>query len=156
MKIRLLAIGSRMPSWVNDGFQEYQKRLPPQCALQLVEIRAAPRAGNADIARAVQTEGDALLSACRQETLIALERRGQQWDTETLARQMDGWLHAGRDVALLVGGPDGLSTAVLDKVDCKWSLSSLTLPHPLVRVVVAEQLYRAWSILQGGPYHRSG
>ena len=143
-----------MPAWVDAGFKEYQKRLPQQCALQLVEVRAAVRGAKPDIARVVRTEGEALLAACRNEIIVALERRGQSWSTPTLAKQLDVWLHDGRDVALLVGGPDGLSDEALAAAEIQWSLSALTLPHPLVRIVVAEQIYRAWSLLQGSPYHR--
>lgn len=145
-----------MPQWVTTAFQEYRKRLPPQCALELVEIRAAQRGTGADIQRAVKAEGEALLSAIKdRDHVVALDRRGRQWDTETVARQLAGWLQDGRDVALLIGGPDGLAETVRTRAHGLWSLSELTLPHPLVRVVVAEQIYRAWSVLQGSPYHRN-
>lgn len=145
-----------MPQWVTTAFQEYRKRLPPQCALELVEIRAAKRSPGAEIQRAVNAEGEALLGAIKDHDLvIALDHRGRQWDTGALARQLADWLQDGRDVALVVGGPDGLAESVRTRAHRIWSLSELTLPHPLVRVVVAEQIYRAWSVLQGSPYHRN-
>jgi len=155
MKIRLLAIGTRMPSWVDAGFQEYQKRLPPQCGLELVALRPGLRRGGNDPQKAIVAEGAALLAALRDgERVIALDRRGKQWSTEILAQHLAQWLQGGRNIALLIGGPDGLAEPVRKRATQLWSLSDLTLPHGLVRVLVAEQLYRAWSMLQGGPYHR--
>jgi len=155
MNIQLVAVGTRMPAWVQDGFAEYAKRMPRECTLQLVEIPPERRAKNADIARIKSTECAKLLGAVpRGSQIVALDERGQAWNTRQLSDRLDSWLAGGRDVALLVGGPDGLDSACLDKSELRWSLSPLTLPHPLVRVVVAEQLYRAWSLLQGHPYHR--
>lgn len=155
MKIYLIAVGDRMPDWVTQGYQEYAKRLPPECALHLVEIETGKRGKNADIERAIRNEGERMLAAlprgCR---VIALDVQGRQWGTPELAQRMEGWMQGGGDVALLVGGPDGLASACLERADGLWSLSPLTLPHPLVRIVLAEQLYRAWSILKGHPYHR--
>lgn len=155
MKIRLLAIGTRMPEWVATAFKEYQKRLPSQCALELVEIRAAQRGARPDPKRAVKAESESLLAAIKdQERIIALDQRGQQWTSDALANQLADWLQEGRNVAMLIGGADGLAQAVRARAHQVWSLSALTLPHAVVRVVVAEQLYRAWSMLQGSPYHR--
>lgn len=155
MKIYLIAVGDRMPSWVTQGYQEYAKRLPPECSLHLIETGLGKRGKNTNIERAVQDEGERMLAAiprgCRN---IALDVQGRQWNTSELAQHMEGWMQGGRDVALLVGGPDGLASACLAQAEGRWSLSSLTLPHPLVRIVLAEQLYRAWSILKGHPYHR--
>ncbi|QKT03096.1 23S rRNA (pseudouridine(1915)-N(3))-methyltransferase RlmH [Ectothiorhodospiraceae bacterium 2226] len=155
MRIHLIAVGQRMPAWVEAGYQEYARRLPPECALQLVEIPAGRRTKAADLARLMREEGARQLAAVPAGAqLIALDAQGRQWSTEQLAAQLEGWLADGRDLALLVGGPEGLADACRERADGLWSLSKLTLPHPLVRVVVAEQLYRAWSMLRNHPYHR--
>lgn len=145
-----------MPAWVTDAYQEYAKRLPRECALQLVEIPVSKRRKSLTSAQAAEEEGRQLLASLPKDcTVIALDVRGNSWSTEELAMRMQGWLGSGRDVALLIGGPDGLSAACLERADLAWSLSALTYPHPLVRVVLAEQLYRAWTIHSGHPYHRS-
>lgn len=144
-----------MPGWVKTGYQEYAKRLPPECRLNLIEIAPGKRGKNADVARAVQGEGERMLTSIPKDSyVIALEVRGTQWSTEQLSAQLKDWLQGGRDVALLIGGPEGLAESCLKRAQFKWSLSKLTLPHALVRVVAAEQLYRAWSILKHHPYHR--
>jgi 23S rRNA (pseudouridine1915-N3)-methyltransferase len=155
MRLHLLAVGQRAPAWVDAGYRDFARRLPPECALRLVEIAAGRRARGADIARLKEAEGERLLAAVPAGArVVALDVGGEQWDTRRLSLRLDRWLHEGRDVALLVGGPDGLSRACLEAADPVWSLSPLTLPHALVRIVVAEQLYRAWSLLRGHPYHR--
>ena len=155
MQVHLIAAGTRMPRWVTEGYDEYARRLPHECRLQLREIPLGRRRGG-DTVRAVTEEGDRMLAALSGHDLrvVALAVDGRAWSTEALARQLDGWLHDGRDLALLIGGPDGLATACRERAEFAWSLSPLTLPHGLVRVLVAEQLYRAWSILAGHPYHR--
>ncbi|MBL8258814.1 MAG: 23S rRNA (pseudouridine(1915)-N(3))-methyltransferase RlmH [Candidatus Competibacteraceae bacterium] len=156
MKIYLLAVGTRMPEWIKAGYAEYAQRLPRECALNLIEIPAGKRALRAGAARALREEGERLTAAIPPGSRpIALDERGQQWSTAELAEQLTGWLRDGRDLSLLVGGPDGLDAPCRARADRLWSLSRLTLPHPLVRVVVAEQLYRAWSVLQHHPYHRA-
>ncbi|WP_456447671.1 23S rRNA (pseudouridine(1915)-N(3))-methyltransferase RlmH [Thiolapillus sp.] len=155
MKIHLIAVGDKMPRWIQDGYAEYAGRMPPECRLQLVEISARHRGKNADIARITRDEGRTMLDAIpRGSRIIALEVKGRAWSTEDLARQLDNWMASGQDASLLVGGPEGLAPECREQADQLWSLSPLTLPHPLVRVVVAEQLYRAWSILRNHPYHR--
>lgn len=155
MRIRLLAVGTRMPGWVDEGFADYAKRLSGDISLELVEITAGKRLKATDLARVKEQEGEALLSALRpQERVIALDVLGRSLATEDLAATLKDWQVDGRPAALLVGGPEGLSKAALDRADEKWSLSRLPLPHPLVRIVVAEQVYRAWSLLKGHPYHR--
>jgi 23S rRNA (pseudouridine1915-N3)-methyltransferase len=163
MQIHLLSVGRRVPAWVDAGFSEYAKRLPPSCALKLVELEPAKRgkAGKrarltpAERARLLAEEGERLLKAIPSEALtVALDVRGRPWSTENLAAELEGWLAGGRDVALLVGGPDGLADSCLARAQQRWSLSALTFPHPLVRVILAEQIYRAWSLTQGHPYHR--
>jgi len=155
LKIRLLAVGSRMPAWVEAGVEEYRKRLPREMPFEIVEIAPGARGKNADVARAIQAEGDRMLEKLRdQEHIVALEVGGVSWSTEQLAERLGAWRQEGQDVALVVGGPEGLDPRVVARARQSWSLSTLTLPHPLVRVVLAEQFYRAWSLLSGHPYHR--
>ena len=144
-----------MPGWVNAGTEEYAGRMPPQCQLLIREIAAEKRNKNSDLNRIRQSEGEKLLAAIPDGNLvITLDVKGKPWSTEQLAQQLDSWMMSGRDVSLLVGGPEGLSPACLQRAEQSWSLSPLTFPHPLVRIVVAEQLFRAWSILTNHPYHR--
>ena len=155
MKIRLLAVGNKMPAWVEQGYQEYAKRLPRDCSLELVEISPGHRGKNASSDKAMQQEADALKKAIRPgEHVVALAVEGKPWSTERLSEELEGWSNQGGDVALLVGGPDGMTDDVLRLAKQRWSLSPLTLPHPLVRVLLSEQIYRAWTILQGHPYHK--
>ncbi|HED17627.1 MAG TPA: 23S rRNA (pseudouridine(1915)-N(3))-methyltransferase RlmH [Gammaproteobacteria bacterium] len=155
MHIHLIAVGQRMPKWVQAGYTEYAERMPPECKLHLVEIPAIKRTRNADLARITEQEGQRILDAIPSDChVITLEINGASWDTLKLSKNMDNWLHGGRDVALLVGGPEGLSAACHQRADQHWSLSALTLPHPLVRIVLAEQVYRAWTVLKNHPYHR--
>jgi 23S rRNA (pseudouridine1915-N3)-methyltransferase len=145
-----------MPAWVEAGYHEYARRMPPECALHLTEVEPLHRGktGTADLARA--DESARLLKAVPKGTgVVALDARGETWSTEDLARYLEGWLGSGRDQALLVGGPDGLDRTCLARADRCWSLSRLTFPHPLVRVILAEQIYRAWTLLKGHPYHRA-
>ncbi len=144
-----------MPGWVEAGYREYEKRLPGECALRLHEVPLGKRGKGADLRRAVRDEGERMLAAVPRDCLVlALDVGGRAWSTEQLAGQLGDWMASGRDLALLVGGPEGLAPSCLERADGRWSLSPLTLPHPLVRVLVAEQLYRAWSILRNHPYHR--
>lgn len=156
MRIHFLAVGQRVPDWVEQGYQEFARRLPPECRLLLTEVAAAKRTKGADLARLRAAEGERLLAAVpRGAYTVALDVRGASWSTEHLAARLAEWMQAGRDVALLVGGPDGLAPACVDRADARWSLSALTLPHALVRIVVAEQIYRAWTVYIGHPYHRA-
>ena len=156
MNIHLIAVGEKMPAWVQQGYEEYAKRMPRECSLKLVEIAPGKRGKNADIARAMRDEGQRMLAAIpKGARVIALEVNGRNWRTEQLAEQLGNWLGSGQDVALLVGGPEGLSDEARAAAQQQWSLSPLTLPHPLVRVLLSEQLYRAWSILNNHPYHRA-
>ncbi len=155
MRIHLLAIGTKMPAWVNTGTEEYTSRMPGQCQLVIREIAAEKRTKNSDLQRIRHIEGEKLLAAIPDGSLVVtLDVRGKPWSTEQLATQLDNWMMSGRDVALLVGGPEGLSPACLQRAEQSWSLSPLTFPHPLVRIIVAEQVFRAWSILTNHPYHR--
>lgn len=155
MNIHLIAVGQRMPGWVTEGFEEFSKRLPAECRLVLHEVAAPKRGKGADIERLRRQEGEKIIAAIpRGARIVALEVGGREWSTEQLAGQIGQWMGEGRDIAMLVGGPDGLDPPLSQRADNQWSLSPLTLPHPLVRVVIAEQIYRAWSILKGHPYHR--
>jgi len=155
VNIYLLAVGNKMPDWVTKGYHEYAKRLKADCQLQLIEIAPGKRGKNADLARIKKAEGEKILQAIPKGCLVvALEVKGKPWSTRDLSQQLDNWLHGGQDIALLIGGPEGLSEACVARSDIKWSLSPLTLPHPLVRVLLSEQLYRAYSILKNHPYHR--
>ena len=155
MRIHLIAVGKRMPAWVTAGFEEYCRRMPPECRIELVEIVAGQRGKGADLVRLQREEGERMLAAIpKGAEVVALDARGRMVDTGGLAQWLDGWLGGGRDVAMLIGGPEGLAPACRERADRIWSLSPLTFPHPLVRIVVAEQLYRAMSILKGHPYHR--
>lgn len=145
-----------MPGWVEAGWHDYARRLPPECALRLVEIEPGHRGKGAGIEAARREECERLLAAIpKGAQVVALDVAGTAWSTEQLATELGRWLGAGRDLALLVGGPDGLAEACLARAERRWSLSPLTFPHALVRVILAEQLYRAWSLLQGHPYHRA-
>ena len=155
MRIRLIAVGTKMPGWVTEGFEEYQKRLNQDVTLELVEIPAGKRGKNADVDRITEKEGDLMLAAVHpSDYVVTLDVQGKRLSTEKLAQQLEKLLQQGNHVALLVGGPEGLAPQCRSKARESWSLSDLTLPHPLVRVLIAEQLYRAWSILKGHPYHR--
>jgi len=157
VQINLLAVGTRMPAWVGEGYREYARRMPRECSLVLNEIPLAHRSKSQAIERAVNEEGKRMLAALSdRQQVIALDVKGRSWSTEQLAQQLDNWKQDGRDISLLVGGPDGLAAECLQRAEQVWSLSSLTLPHPLVRVLLAEQLYRAWSLNSGHPYHRAG
>ncbi|MCG2634215.1 MAG: 23S rRNA (pseudouridine(1915)-N(3))-methyltransferase RlmH [Gammaproteobacteria bacterium] len=155
MKIRLVAVGQRMPTWVENGFNEYARRMPRECALELVEVAAAKRGRARSATQLLAEEAGNLLAVVKPtEQVIALTEQGRQYSTLELSRQMKAWLQGGRDMVLLVGGADGFAPEVLQRASSTWSLSRLTYAHPLVRVVLAEQLYRAWSVLQNRPYHR--
>ncbi len=156
MKCRLIAAGTRLPDWVNSGFLEYQKRLRTPLVLELHEISVATRSAGENPVRAVQREGADMLAAIgKDDYVVALEIAGKPMSTERLSTWLAERMRDARPLALLIGGPDGLSPTVLERADQTWSLSPLTLPHALVRVVVAEQIYRAMSMLAGHPYHRA-
>jgi 23S rRNA (pseudouridine1915-N3)-methyltransferase len=155
MRIQVIAVGSKMPSWVELGYQQYARRFPTDMPLQLIEIPAGKRGKNADIKRILQKEGELTLAAIpKGNRIVTLEVTGKPWDTPQLAKNMQKWQMDGRDVSLLIGGPEGLAEECIAVSEQKWSLSALTLPHPLVRIVLAESLYRAWSLNNNHPYHR--
>jgi 23S rRNA (pseudouridine1915-N3)-methyltransferase len=148
----LIAVGERMPAWVQQGFAEYARRLSRELPLELIEVAAKSR----DPARAKSEEGAALLAAIPKGAhVVALDGRGKAWSSEELAQQLARWRMQGKDLTFLIGGADGLASTVLERADQKWSLGPATLPHPLVRIVVVEQIYRAASLLANHPYHRA-
>jgi 23S rRNA (pseudouridine1915-N3)-methyltransferase len=156
MKIRLICVGTRMPAWVEAGVAEYRKRLPADFELLITEIPLAQRGKGTDLTRALEKEGEACLKIIgTKDFIIAMDVQGIMQSTEQLAEGLGKLRDSGRNIAMLVGGPDGLAPACIEAADARWSLSSLTFPHPLVRIVLAEQIYRSWSILAGHPYHRS-
>lgn len=155
MRIRLIAVGQKMPAWVTQGFQEYAKRLNGSCQLQLVEVAMLKRLKTSNIESLKAKEAKAIRAQLKpNELLVIFDVLGKRLSTPQLASYMLSWQMQGRNVALVIGGPDGIDASLLAQADVLLSLSDLTLPHPLVRVMVAEQLYRAWSINQGHPYHR--
>jgi 23S rRNA (pseudouridine1915-N3)-methyltransferase len=156
MKCRLIAAGTRLPDWVNSGFREYQKRLRSPLTLELHEIPVATRRAGENPQRAVQREGADMLAALgKDDYVVALDIAAKTMNTEQLSTWLAERMRDGRSLAFLIGGPDGLAPPCLERANQSWSLSPLTLPHALVRVVVAEQLYRATSLLAGHPYHRA-
>lgn len=155
MRVHIIAMGDRMPAWVEQGYQEYAKRLGSELQLHLHEVAPEKRGKSADLKRIVQKEGERMLQAIPSGCdVIALDREGRMVSTETLAEKMQQWLAAGRDLALLIGGPEGLAPECLQRAQWRLSFSAMTFPHPLVRVIVAEQIYRAYSILKHHPYHK--
>lgn len=157
MNVYVIAVGQRMPSWIKEGYQDYARRLPPQCALHLLEIAAAKRGKTGSPTLWRQDESRRLLAVIpKGSTVVACDEQGKSWTTAEVARHLQDWMDEGHDVALLVGGPDGLDPACLEQAAYRWSLSFLTLPHGLVRVLLAEQIYRAFSLLKHHPYHRAG
>lgn len=144
-----------MPGWVQTGYAEYAKRLPKACTLKLVELPMATRGKSGSVAQYKSEEAKRILAAVpKGAKLVVLDEKGQELTTVQFSQKLDDWLGSGQDVALIVGGPDGLDASLIQQAEWKWGLSKLTLPHPLVRVMVAEQVYRAWSVLQNHPYHR--
>ena len=144
-----------MPDWVEAGYAEYAKRLPRDVVVEMVELPLAVRSKNTDIQKAMEKEGEAIKAMIMKgEQVIVLDVKGKPWSTEQLAENLAAWKMSGDNFCLLIGGPDGLSPAILQMASIKWSLSPLTLPHPLVRILLIEQLYRACSILQNHPYHK--
>ena len=155
MHIRVLAVGARQPAWVTDAFSEYAGRLPRNWQFRVQELPLANR-GRQRTPQSKDQESETILASLRDsERMIALDEHGKQPDSVQLSTWLADWQGDGRDVCLVIGGPDGLSPACLDAAERRWSLSRLTLPHGLVRVMLAEQLYRAWTLQTGHPYHRA-
>ncbi|TQV73973.1 23S rRNA (pseudouridine(1915)-N(3))-methyltransferase RlmH [Aliikangiella marina] len=155
MKIKLIAVGTKMPDWVEKAYRNYAQRLPKDCSLELIEIPAAKRSKNQQASLWMDKEGQQILKVIdTSDWVVALDVKGKNWSTQDLAGQITQWQHMGNNVCLLVGGPDGLAPECLARANSRWSLSALTMPHPLVRIVLAEAIYRAWSVTVNHPYHR--
>ena len=155
LRLSLLTASNRQPDWVDDGAADYAKRLRGRCTLEIKTLPLARRTASTPVERAIADEGERLLAAIPSGAhVVALDERGKPWSTKDLAGKLGGWMRIGAPVFLLIGGPDGLSPECLRRAQERWSLSPLTLPHGLARVVAAEALYRAWSLLENHPYHR--
>jgi 23S rRNA (pseudouridine1915-N3)-methyltransferase len=156
LKLSILAATNRQPAWIEDGYADYAKRLRGRCALEAKAVPLAARPAGAPVQRAVAAEGARLLAAIPPGAhVVALREQGALWATADLAARLDGWMATGAPVAFLIGGPDGLAPDCVARANEHWALSRLTLPHGLVKVIVAEALYRAWSVLERHPYHRA-
>lgn len=154
MKLRIISVGHKMPDWVELGCAEYLKRMPREMTVEIVEIKPDKRASGKNAVQVQEAESKRIIEAAGRDYLIALDEHGQEVTTLQLAERMKNWLGGGRDVSLVIGGADGLHTDVKTRADWLWSLSKLTLPHGMVRVLLAEQLYRAHSVINNHPYHR--
>ena len=156
MRIHLIAISHRRPGWEREGFREYARRMPPELPLDLHEVAPSKRTTGRPAKRHVEDEGRRIVAVTpRGARVVALDETGAAWSTAELANRLERWMHEGRDLALLIGGADGLAPACIESAEHRWCLSPLTLPHGLARIVVAEQLYRASTILRRHPYHRA-
>ena len=156
MHIRLLAVGDRQPSWVDEAFARYTERYPREWKFRLDTISTVRRSKNNKSRQAKAAEGESILAKLADdEQLVLLDERGRQLSSKELATRLSGWQADGRNLCFVIGGPDGVAEAVRQRADWVWSLSALTLPHGLARALLAEQLYRAWSLQTGHPYHRS-
>ena len=155
LRLSLITASNRQPEWVDEGADDYAKRLRGRCTLEIKVVPLARRTPTAPVERAIQEEGERMLAAVPTGAhVVALLEKGKPWSTKELAARLEGWMQRGAPVSFLVGGPDGLSAECVARANERWSLSNLTLPHGLVRVVAAEALYRAWSLLERHPYHR--
>ena len=155
MKLLILAVGHKMPAWVNEGFAEYAKRMPREARIELAEIKPEKRDGGKTREQVHEAERKRIEAALPPDCVrVALDERGKDWSTLELADELKDWMRGGRDVAFIIGGADGLHPEAKRQASRLWSLSRLTLPHGLVRVVLAEQLYRAVTVIQNHPYHR--
>lgn len=155
MQIYVLAVGDKSPAWIEEGVAEYLSRMPHECKVKLLTVAATKRAKNTSIPQAQKHEQALLLKSTPNNSFrIALDEHGKAWTTTALASKLEQWLQNTPIVTLYIGGPDGFTADFLDQVDLVLSLSSLTMPHMLARLVLIEQLYRAWTVIQGHPYHR--
>lgn len=155
MQINIIAVGDRVPNWVDTGVAEYLSRMPHECSVKLKTVATTKRSKNISVSQAQQREQALLLKHTSNKSYrVALDEHGKTWQTTELAAKMQVWLETNPIVTLYIGGPDGFSKDFLKQVDLVLSLSSLTMPHMLARLVLVEQLYRAWTVIQGHPYHR--
>ncbi len=155
MKLLILAVGHKMPSWITEGFNEYSKRMPREAKIELIEIKPEPRTTGKNVVQIMEAEAQRIQAALPKDVLrIVLDERGKLWSTRQLTNHMKDWLAGGRDVAFIIGGADGLHESIRDSANQLLALSAMVLPHGMVRVLLAEQLYRAHSLLHNHPYHR--
>ena len=154
MKLRVVALGQRMPAWVDAGWDEYARRMPQDLPVELVALKAEPRDRGKTAAQILAAEAARIAAACKSATLVALDERGERWTTRALSDKLSRWRIEARDVTFVIGSADGLAESVKRDAAATFSLSALTLPHGLVRIILVEQLYRAVSLLSGHPYHR--
>ncbi len=155
MRLSIITVGGKMPAWVTQGVAEYDKRMPRELKLEWREVPLARRGKDSNPQQLCEREAQQMLKAIpTRDKVVALDVKGKRISTPELSRQLENWLMSGDNYSLLIGGPDGLAQQCLARADTCWSLSDLTLPHPLVRVLLAEQLYRAWTMTINHPYHR--
>ena len=155
MKIYIIAVGDKSPSWIEQGISEYVSRMPHECCVNIITVATTKRAKNISILQAQEREQDLLLKASPKDSFrVALDGKGNAWSTLGLADKLQSWMQHSPNVIFYIGGPDGFTQDFLEKVDLVWSLSLLTMPHMLVRLLLVEQIYRAWTVIQGHPYHR--
>jgi 23S rRNA (pseudouridine1915-N3)-methyltransferase len=156
MKLLVVAVGTRMPGWVDEAWEEYARRMPSECALEIREIKPEPRTSGKTAVQMMQAEARRIEAAIPAHAhTVALDEHGRDITTQQLADTLQEWRTLGHDIAFLVGGPDGLDAGLKRRCRQRIRLSSLTLPHPMVRALLSEQLYRAWTITAGHPYHRA-
>jgi 23S rRNA (pseudouridine1915-N3)-methyltransferase len=156
LRLSLITASNRQPEWVEAGADDYAKRLRGRCTLEIKTVPLARRTLSTPIERAIADEGERMLALLPAAAhVVALLENGKPWSTKDLAAKIEAWMQRGAPVAFLVGGPDGLSPECVARANERWSLSNLTLPHGLVRIVTAEAVYRAWSLLENHPYHRA-
>lgn len=154
MRLRIVALGHRMPGWVGEAFADYAKRMPRELAVELVELKPAPRDRGRTVEQVLADEARRVLAACAGSRIVALDERGAAWTTQAFARSLARWQQEGVDVAFVIGSADGLDPSVKARAETQLAVSAMTLPHALVRVILVEQLYRAASVNAGHPYHR--
>lgn len=155
MRISIIAVGERMPAWVQQAVAEYEKRFTQECRVEFIDIPAEKRGKNASTDQLLEREAQRIQAAIpARAQVIMLDKSGKMWSSEQLADNMRDWMQQGTDIALLIGGPEGFADSLLQRPFIRWSLSALTYPHPLVRVILVEQLYRALTIIKGHPYHK--
>lgn len=155
MKLQLVSVGTKPPGWLSTGFEEYNKRLPAELKIQLREIPVARRSASASTQQLIDKEGEQMLACLKKDMrVVALDIEGENWSTMIMAKKMEAWQMEGQDLSFMIGGPDGMSAACGARANHRWSLSRLTLPHFLVRVLVAEQIYRCWTLMNNHPYHK--
>jgi 23S rRNA (pseudouridine1915-N3)-methyltransferase len=155
LKFLILAVGNKMPEWITTGFNEYAKRMPREASISLIEVKPEPRTTGKTVPQIMEAEAQRIESALPKDvTRVVLDERGNHLDTKQIAQKMHDWLGGGRDVAFIIGGADGLHESVRASAQLLLALSALTLPHGMARVLLAEQLYRAHSLLHNHPYHR--